>query len=496
MDQQSAAVPNDGDTEVTKVTVQTELKLKQNIGLIRGASIVVGTVIGSGIFIFPGGTLRLAGSVGLALVIWGLGAVITFLNALTWSELGSVVRKSGSEYAFLRQCYGPLPAFLFVWTGITIGAPSSLAVASLTFSHYVLSQVEFCGPVPDLLIKLCAVLMLVYCVHLCAIGVASVYIPPDLLRCACAQSTAFATRVMVVCTFLKTAALCVIVVGGIVRMAQGYTSVLSTGFSGSTTSSSDIALAFYFINYSYGGWDNIYVVFEEVKNPKRNLLLSTGGGLLIVAVLYVLANVSFLTVMTTDQLLASPAVAVTWGDVMLRPVSILMPLAIIASVFGSASTAVFAGSSVMPEFFSFIHVRRYSPLPAVIFRITLAVAFLMMGDIGDIINFLTFPNSVFQVMSVASLFVFRRSRPDAARFFRVPLLVPALVIAYNTFLVVTPLVLDPRWEFLYAAVFITVGAILYVPFVKYQLKPKVFDTVETKLQLLLEVSPTTYQKED
>ncbi|KAK7498031.1 hypothetical protein BaRGS_00010619 [Batillaria attramentaria] len=453
MDQQSAAVPDDGDTGVTKVTVETELKLKQNIGLIRGASIVVGSVI----------------------------------DALTMSELGSVVRKSGSHYAYLYECYGPLLAFLYAWMELTISAPSSSALASLTFSHYVLSLVEFCGPVPDLLIKLCAVLMLVTLVIINSL------------------STTFAARVMVVCTFLKTAALCVIVVGGIVRMAQGYTTTLSTGFLGTTTSASDIALAFYYINFSYGGWENIYVIFEEVKNPKRNMLLSTGGGVLTVAVLYVLANVSFLTVMTTDQLLASPAVAVTWGDAMLGPVSILMPLAILTSVFGAASTSFFAGArlmfsasrdSVMPEFFSFIHVRRYSPLPAVIFRVALGVVFLMMGDIGDIVNFLTFPNSIFQVMSVASLFVFRRSRPDAARFFRVPLLIPALVIAYNTFLVVTPLVLDPRWEFLYAAVFITVGAILYVPFVKYQLKPKVLDTVETKLQLLLEIAPTSYKKED
>ena len=134
------------------------VKLKKNLGLHNGVAIIVGVIIGSGIFVSPKGVLQEVGSVGGCLMIWTLCGVISLVGAMCYAELGTSIMKSGGDYAYINAAFGPLPAFLYLWVALMIIMPTGNAITALTFAHYILQPVfPDCEP-PDAAIRLLAAL--------------------------------------------------------------------------------------------------------------------------------------------------------------------------------------------------------------------------------------------------------------------------------------------------------------------------------------------------
>ncbi|XP_062605855.1 b(0,+)-type amino acid transporter 1-like [Saccostrea cucullata] len=127
-----------------KVDVQA-IKLKRSLGLISGTSIIVGTIIGSGIFISPKGVLQETGSVGLSLIVWTAGGLLSLMGSLSYAELGTLITKSGGEYPYMMEAMGRVVAYLFAWTKIIVLTPSSMAIICLTFAEYFITLFDFCG---------------------------------------------------------------------------------------------------------------------------------------------------------------------------------------------------------------------------------------------------------------------------------------------------------------------------------------------------------------
>ena len=145
-----------------KVTVDNsaldKLELKQTLGLFSGCAMILGTIIGSGIFVSPKGVLAETGSVGMALVVWGLAGVLVLFGALCYAELGTLIPKSGGAYAYIQDSFGDMPAFLYMWATAFIVLPVGNAVIALTFAQYALQPFYPSCPTPQGAVLLLAAL--------------------------------------------------------------------------------------------------------------------------------------------------------------------------------------------------------------------------------------------------------------------------------------------------------------------------------------------------
>ncbi|XP_037099295.1 cystine/glutamate transporter isoform X2 [Syngnathus acus] len=268
--------------------------LRRQIGPVAAASLILGTVVGSGIFIAPKGVLLNSGSVGLSLVVWALCGLLSLFGALCYAELGTTFSKSGGHYTYLLETLGPLPAFLRLWAEFIFIRPAVASYVSLAFGRYVVEPFFAPCEAPTALIRLVSLLGVTF-----VVGV----------NC---WSVAAAARTQVTLTFIKTFALVLIIVAGVVALTKGKTENFQKGFELEALTPERLPLAFYNGLYAYGGWFSLNMVTEEIINPNRTIPLAVICSMVTVTVLYVLVNVSYYTVMTPGELLASEAVAVVY----------------------------------------------------------------------------------------------------------------------------------------------------------------------------------------
>ncbi|XP_033632716.1 large neutral amino acids transporter small subunit 2-like isoform X2 [Asterias rubens] len=363
---------SDNSSETSKGSMassSSRVEMKRTISLFSGVAINIGIIIGSGIFISPKGVLRGAGSVGLTLVIWAACGVFSLLGALCYAELGTTWPSSGGAYAYLKAIYGDLAAFLLLWLSILIAQPSSFAVIALTFGNYCIQPLypdPSCPPpqiVPQLLGT--AVILLL-----------------GLTNVLSTRLTALVQNFFVVCKLL---ALAIIIVAGVWQLFLGQTQNFENAFEGSTFSGLGDAL--YSGLFSYAGWYSLNIVAEELKDPNKNLPRAIYITLISVTIIYTLANVAYLTVLTPQELLASNAVAVTFGEKVLGVFALIMPISVALSTFGSVNGNMLTCSRIfyvgarekqLPSLLSMIHIQYLTPLPSVIITVNILIAIVFV----------------------------------------------------------------------------------------------------------------------
>ncbi|XP_063109461.1 b(0,+)-type amino acid transporter 1 isoform X4 [Cavia porcellus] len=380
--------------------------LQKEVGLFSGICIIVGTIIGSGIFISPKSVLSNTGTVGPCLIIWAACGILATLGALCFAELGTMITKSGGEYPYLMEAFGPIPAYLFSWVSMMVTKPSSFAIICLSFSEYVCAAFySGCEP-PEVVIK---------CLAAAAIL---------LITTVNALSVRLGSYVQNFFTAAKMVIVAIIIISGLVLLAQGNTKNFENSFAGTPASVGGISLAFYNGLWAYDGWNQLNYITEELRNPYRNLPLAIIIGIPLVTVCYILMNVSYFTVMTPTELLQSQAVAVTFGDRVLYPASWIVPLFVAFSTIGAANGSCFTAGRLiyvagreghMLKVLSYISVRRLTPAPAIIFYGIIATIYIIPGDINSLVNYFSFATWLFYGMTIVGLVVMRFTKKNQER---------------------------------------------------------------------------------
>uniref|UniRef100_A0A6Q2XC92 Solute carrier family 7 member 10a n=1 Tax=Esox lucius TaxID=8010 RepID=A0A6Q2XC92_ESOLU len=422
-----------------------------------------GNIIGSGIFISPKGVLEHAGSVGLSLIVWVCGGGICALGSMCYAELGVTIPKSGGDYSYVTEIFGGLVGFLLLWSAVLIMYPTTLAVIALTFSNYVLQPVfQNCVP-PYLAIRLLSTTCILF------------------LTWVNCSSVRWATRIQDFFTVGKLLALVLIIIVGLVQICRGHYDALRPSQAFEFTrdpSVGQIALAFLQASFAFSGWNFLNYVTEEVVEPRKNLPRAIYISIPLVTLVYTMTNIAYFSSMTPEELLASNAVAVTFGEKLLGMFSWVMPISVALSTFGGINGYLFTSSRLcfsgareghLPYLLAMIHLKNCTPIPALL---------VCVSTTHNLINYVSFINFLSYGVTIAGLLYYRWKKPNILRPIKVSVLIPVSYLVFWAVLLGFSLYSEPVVCGMGIVIMLT-GVPVYFVGVHWKNKPKfVYNIVE------------------
>jgi basic amino acid/polyamine antiporter, APA family len=382
------------------------LSLPRRLGFWTAIAIVVGDVIGSGIFRVPAAVAAEVGSVGGIMLVWALGGVITLCGALSLSELAAAMPHAGGVFVYLRETFGRGVAFLFGWT-ILLAEPAASAAIALVFAEYLGRLVPLS---PD--------------------GVRLVAAGEILLVAATGyRSVRGAGAIQGAATAAKLVALLALVLAAFL-LGDGRAGALGTGASTTGLDVRGVGLGLVAVLWAYTAWHDLGFVAGEVREPARTLPRALVAGISVVVLVYLAANAAYLYVLPFDTLRASPLVA---SDAMVRVLgssgAAAVAVLVMVSTFGALNGSMLANPRVLyamaTEGLLFrplarVHPRFGTPHVAIVVYTVLALVFVWSRTFEQLILSFVLGTWPWLALAVAGVIVLRRRRPDLVRPYRTP----------------------------------------------------------------------------
>jgi APA family basic amino acid/polyamine antiporter len=425
--------------------------LLRTLGSWEAAAIVVGTIIGSGIFLVPKAMVQNVGTPGNVLLVWLAGGLLSLFGALTYAELAAALPQAGGEYVYLREAYGPLCSFLYGWTQFAVAKSGSIAAFATAFVYYlgnffphlegVLGRLPLpIGPGWQPLVitygQICAMGLIL------SLGVVNYF------------GVRLGGRIQVHMTALKVG-LIVVLAGAIgiwgAGSAQNFqTTAPAVGGLAGWVAALVAAL------WAYDGWNNVNMVSSEVLEPQRNIPRALILGTLGVLGLYLVANLAYFFVLTAAEVAASDRVAAAAARKFLGPAGGgAVALAAMISIFAALNGSILTGSRIpfamardgyFPDAVARVHPVHRSPHVSIAYLCGWAAILTFSGRFEELYTYVIFASWILYGLTTASVFVLRWKRPDLPRPYRTigyPL-VPAFFVAAAIFLVIVTLIKSPR----------------------------------------------------
>lgn len=459
---QAAATSNDApsapdSSETPKQCHETEknpsgIKLRRELGLLDCVGLLVGNMIGSGIFVSPRGVLRYSGSVGMSLIIWVASGFASIVSALCYAELGTMIPQSGGSYTYLHEAFGPMVAFLDLWLSVTIGIPCGRAIGALTFANYIVQPFfPGCAHVPQGAVKLLAIALIFFLTW---------------VNCRRVQ---WATTVQDALALTKVLALIIIIVAGMHHLARGHTENFENVMDGTNWHPALIATTFYHTLWAYAGWNGLNTIMEELKDPFKNLPRAIAISLSCVTLIYILTNVAYFAVLSPEEILASEAVAVSFGQRILGVVAWLIPIFVACSTGGSMNGNIFGSSRVLfvgarrghlPRALGLVSVESRTPVTSLVFMAAISLLMFTTSDLRVLINYTAFAGNLIGLGIISAFFWFRIKQPDRPRPIKIWIGFAIIELLMSLFLVVFPAVKQPI-EVAFALGFAATGLLVY-----------------------------------
>ncbi len=416
--------------------------LSRDLGVSHATALVVGTLIGSGIFLVPAEMMQAVGSAGLVYLAWIVGGVLSFAGALTYAELGAMKPQAGGEYIYIRDAYGPLPGFLYAWTTFAVSKPASVATITTGF-------VRILGTFPALaFMNYAAIRSPLLITYGQFVAMAAAIVITWLNYIGVKRAGEF----QLLFTVLKVAMIIAVGVLGF-SAASGTFRNFGTHFTGATGGVAGFMAALVAALWAYDGWNDLNMVGGEIRDPGRNIPIALLAGVATVAGLYMLTNAAVQYVLPAAEIAASPgpaseatAIAVgLWGAAI---VSAGMAISMLVTLNGTTMSGARVPFALARDGYFFkamaeVHPRFHTPSVALLVQLALSMFLLLFaGNFRQLFSLAIFAEWLFYMITASAVFVLRRKEPNAARPFRtwgypiVPLMfiVAAAVLLYYTFM--------------------------------------------------------------
>ncbi|MGC8759390.1 MAG: APC family permease [Bryobacteraceae bacterium] len=424
--------------------------LRRELGVWGAASIVVGTVIGSGIFLVPRKMVLETGSAELVFAVWVFGGLLSLAGALTYAELASMMPEAGGEYNYLKAAYGPFWGFLYGWTQMWVAKSGSIATLATGFFYYLanfrpeLERTAFVIPLP---LGAGGAPLDVSAGQLLAIGVIL----------ALGWLNWFGIRVgggvQVTVTVLKVLLIGWIIGVGLASPSAPHAGAALTGARGGVAGFFAALVA---ALWAYDGWNNLSMVASEVKSPQRNLPRALIFGTGAVMAIYLLTNVAYFRVLSPEEVAGSDRVAAVMMQRAIGPWGAsLVSIAAMISIFAALNGSILSGSRVPYAMardgyffrrFSAVHERHAAPGFSILALSAWSAVLVLSGRYDQLVTLVIFPSWILYGMAGAAVLVLRRKLPELPRPYRTlgyPA-IPVLFVGVAGFLTVQTLLHSAR----------------------------------------------------
>lgn len=400
--------------------------LKKNLGLFEAMAIVIGMVIGSGIFFKPAIVFQNAGSPILGIAAWVAGGVIAIAAGLTIAEIAVIIPKVGGLYAYLKEIYGDLIAFLLGWVQTLLYYPGTVAALGIVFA----TQSSFLVPMTMVQQKILAIAAVI------ALTTSSII------------STKLSGKIQGISTVAKLIPILILVFFGIINSS----SADFTAYTPKGATITGFGAAILGTLWAYDGWASVSNMAEEIKNPAKNLPRAIIIGLSLVVVVYIFVNVAIAAVMPFNEAIASETIA---SDVAVKIFgtggAAFIVIGIIISIFGTLNGYILTGSRVSyamgeEKKIPFSNLlgklgKSETPKNAFILQAILASIYVLSGSFELLTNLAVFAMWIFFTMTVFGVFILRKRMKDVERPYKVPLypIVPIIGVVGGAYIVINTL---------------------------------------------------------
>ena len=423
-------------------------KLDRQLGLFDSTMMVIGIVIGSGIFMTTGLMADALPSASLILIVWLLGGLQMLAGALTYAELGAAMPKAGGQYVYLREAYGSLPAFLFGWVAFIAyltGTNAAIAVAVAEHlgsfypsisTHNIVIGFDYFSISGGQIFAISLILILSFINYL---------------------GILFGKWIQNVFTILKIGSILFFALAGLFISTGNHIdfSINPTSMSiGSILTGMGIALVA--VTWTVGGWEYVTFAAGEIKNPKKNLPLALIIGTVVIFVLYIIINIAYLKVLPMDSLIGEIKVGEATAKSLYGPgIAGAFVVVVIISMFGSLNGNILVGpriSYAMAKdklFFSKaadVHPKFHTPGNAIMIQGVWASVLALSGTFEEIITLVVFVNFMMWIAASSTVFVLRKKQPELERPYKVwgyPY-VPAFFIIFSSAIMINTFFESPQ----------------------------------------------------
>ncbi len=409
--------------------------LKKEISGFTALTVVVGTVIGAGVFFKPTAVFSASGSAGMGLLAWLVGGIIAVTGGLTVAEIGTLIPETGGMMIYLEKIFGKMIGFLVGWTQMVVYFPGNIAALCIIFATQAVNL----------------------------LGMSDTWIPPIgiiaiiLLTIINALGNKATSALQNTATLMKLIPLVVLILVGLFFNSDPLTVRLFPIEVGDHTLINSFGTTLVATVFAYDGWMNVSALAGEMKNPGRDLPRAIIGGLTLVTAIYLIINVVYLRVLSAADLAATVTPASSVANLLLPGVGgKLVTIGILISVFGGANGYTMAAwrvpyamgaNNLLPksQWFKKLNKKTNMPINGGIIIMLIVILMILSGTFDQLTDLSIFVIWIFNTLTFAGIFILRKQMPDVKRVYRVPLypIVPLVAIIGGVFIVINTLLTQP-----------------------------------------------------